>query len=287
MIYTETDPADEAHVKTASERIQDALLWLVFLAMISAAGYVLMLDYRYLQYEDRLAGIEDTREPVPMMPVSPSDQIRPYVPGSRPVGPSREAPDLSPFKISPDMPEREPMVFSSDGNGALLAFGTISPGTADIFERTLDSLNEPVTEIVLHSPGGSVQDALTMAQLIRDKELNTRIIANGYCASSCPLVFAGGVKREAHETAWIGVHQVYAPPSTFGSIQQGMDDAQRISAQTQQALLDFGVDPVLWIKAMETPKDQLYVLTAHELEELKLATSVEFEPDQAKSSNPS
>ena len=261
MSYTETDPADEAHVKTASERIQDALLWLVFLAMISAAGYVLMLDYRYLQYEDRLAGIEDTREPVPMMPVSPSDQIRPYVPGSRPVGPSREAPDLSPFKISPDMPEREPMVFSS--------------------------LNEPVTEIVLHSPGGSVQDALTMAQLIRDKELNTRIIANGYCASSCPLVFAGGVKREAHETAWIGVHQVYAPPSTFGSIQQGMDDAQRISAQTQQALLDFGVDPVLWIKAMETPKDQLYVLTAHELEELKLATSVEFEPDQAKSSNPS
>lgn len=285
MSYTETDPAGEASVKTASERVQDGLLWLVFLAMLSAAGYVLMLDYRNLQYEDRLAGIEDTREPVPMMPVSPSDQIRPYVPGSRPVGPGRGAPDLSPFEIPPDMPERNPMVFKRDGDGALLAFGTITRGTADVFKRALLGGEEPITEIVLHSPGGSVQDALSMARLIRESELNTRIIANGYCASSCPLVFAGGVEREAHETAWIGVHQVYTPPSTFGSIQQGMDQAQRISAQSQQALLDFGVDPALWIRAMETPKDRLYVLTAHELEELKLATSVKY--DKAKAANSS
>lgn len=274
MSYPDTPSQEDRHIRTASDYFQDAMLWFVFLAMISAAGYVLMLDYRHLQYEDRLAGIEDTGEPVPMTPVSPSDQIRPYVPSSRPVGPGRSAPDLTPFDVETDLSEKSAMVFKSDGNGALLGFGTITQGTAGVFERALLGREEDITEIVLHSPGGSVQDALAMAQIIRDSDMNTRIVANGYCASSCPLVFAGGVEREVHTTAWVGVHQVYTPPSTYGSIQQGMDQAQRISAQCQQALVDYGVDPALWIKAMDTQKDQLYVLTVEELEELKLATSV-------------
>lgn len=272
-----TNVIDEDGEKTGSEKFQDTMLWLILLAMIVATGYVLMLDYRELQYEARLAGIEDTLEPVPMTRVSPSDQIRPYVPSSRPVGPGRAPPDLTRFGITPEMSERDPMIFKDDGEGILLAFGTITPGTAKIFEDALLAREEKITELILHSPGGSVNDALEIGKLIRESELNTKVVANGYCASSCPLVFAAGVERAAHESSWIGVHQVYTPSSTFGSIQQGMDQAQRISALCQQALVDFGVDPALWIKAMETPKDQLYVLTAEELEELKLATSVEKE----------
>lgn len=269
--------AGDSGEKTGAETFQDTMLWLILLAMIVATGYVLMLDYRDLQYEARLAGIEDTREPVPMTPVSPSDQIRPYVPSSRPVGPGRSPPDLSRFGITPEMSERDAMVFKDDGKGVLLAFGTITPGTSTVFEGALLAREEKITEIILHSPGGSVNDALEMGKLIRESDFNTKVVANGYCASSCPLLFAAGVERSAHETSWIGVHQVYTPSSTFGSIQQGMDQAQRISALCQQALVDFGVDPALWIKAMETPKDQLYVLTTEELEELKLATDVKME----------
>lgn len=271
------DQDADAGKKTGSDKFQDAMLWLILLFMITATGYVLMLDYRDLQYEARLAGIEDTLEPVPMTPVSPSDQIRPYVPSSRPVGPGRNPPDLTRFGVTSELSERDAMVFKDDGEGVLLAFGTITPGTAKVFENALLGREEKITEIILHSPGGSVNDALEMGKLVRESEFNTRVVANGYCASSCPLVFAAGVERVAHETSWIGVHQVYTPSSTFGSIQQGMDQAQRISALCQQALVDFGVDPALWIKAMETPKDQLYVLTAEELEELKLATDVEME----------
>ncbi|MEP4803501.1 MAG: ATP-dependent Clp protease proteolytic subunit, partial [Hyphomicrobiales bacterium] len=181
------------------------------------------------------------------------------------------------FGITPEMSERDAMVFKDDGEGVLLAFGTITPGTSKVFEGSLLAREGKISELILHSPGGSVNDALEMGQLIRESEFNTKVVANGYCASSCPLIFAAGVERTAHETSWIGVHQVYTPSSTFGSIQQGMDQAQRISALCQQALVDFGVDPALWIKAMETPKDQLYVLTSEELEELKLATEVEME----------
>lgn len=271
------EDAENAGEKTGTDKFQDTMLWLILLFMITATGYVLMLDYQDLQYEARLAGIEDTLEPVPMTPVSPSDQIRPYVPSSRPVGPGRNPPDLSRFGITPEMSERDAMVFKDDGKGVLLAFGTITPGTSKVFEGALLSREEKISEVILHSPGGSVNDALEMGKLIRESEFNTTVVANGYCASSCPLVFAAGVERAAHETSWIGVHQVYTPSSTFGSIQQGMDQAQRISALCQQALVDFGVDPALWIKAMETPKDQLYVLTTEELEELKLATDVEME----------
>lgn len=271
-----SEEPDDTGKKTGSDKLQDAMLWLVLLAMVVATGYVLMLDYRELQYEARLAGIEDTREPVPMTPVSPSDQIRPYVPSSRPVGPGRSPPDLTRFGITEETSERDAMIFKDDGAGVLLAFGTITPGTSKVFEGALLAREEKITEIILHSPGGSVNDALEMGHLIRENEFNTKVVANGYCASSCPLVFAAGMERAAHETSWIGVHQVYTPSSTFGSIQQGMDQAQRISALCQQALVDFGVDPALWIKAMETPKDQLYVLTSEELEDLKLATDVEM-----------
>jgi hypothetical protein len=132
-----------------------------------------------------------------------------------------------------------------------------------------------VTEIVLHSPGGSVTDAMQMARAIREHGLGTRVLADGYCASSCPLVFAGGTERIADATSWIGVHQVFALTTAFGSLGDGMDQAQRVSAETQDVLFDFGVDPRVWTRAMATPKEDIYLFTPEELLELKLATKVE------------
>jgi hypothetical protein len=134
-----------------------------------------------------------------------------------------------------------------------------------------------VREIVLHSPGGSVTDATEIARLIRDKGLDTRILADGYCASSCPLIFAGGVKRFADATSWIGVHQVFALTTAFGSLAQGMEEAQIVSAEAQDLLAGFGVDPLVWTRAMATPKEKLYLFTPEEMIELKLATKVEGE----------
>lgn len=51
-----------------------------------------------------------------------------------------------------------------------------------------------------------------------------------------------------------------------------MDQAQRVSADCQKYLVEMGVDPRLWIHAMETPKTELYRLKPDELLSLKLAT---------------
>jgi hypothetical protein len=40
-------------------------------------------------------------------------------------------------------------------------------------------------------------------------------------------------------------------------------------------LSDFGVDPLVWTRAMSTPKEKLYLFTPEEMTALKLATKVE------------
>jgi hypothetical protein len=116
-----------------------------------------------------------------------------------------------------------------------------------------------------------VTDALAMGRLIRKKNFATQVEAGRYCASSCPLVFAGGVERRAGERAIIGVHQVSAL-APLGASVGGMAEAQRISAVCQKYLREMGVDLAVWTHAMETPKEKLYAFKRGELLTLKLVT---------------
>jgi hypothetical protein len=99
--------------------------------------------------------------------------------------------------------------------------------------------------------------------------------SGNYCASSCPLAFAGGVERRAGAKAAIGVHQVSAVGPTELSQADAMENAQRISATAQKYLRDMGIDLGVWLHAMETPSDSLYYFTSAELLELRLATAVD------------
>lgn len=194
-------------------------------------------------------------------------------PGATPLPPSkhtRETTSPLPFRV-PDARLPEKMSFELASDGRLLASGTIAPGTAKAFAEEIDKRGSYVKTVVLHSPGGSVQDALQMGRLIREKGFATEIADATYCASSCPLVFAGGVQRIAGKKAAVGVHQIYA----FDGATSGMADAQHVSALCQKYLRDMGVDLGVWIHAMETPKEQLYYFKPEELLSLKLATGTE------------
>jgi hypothetical protein len=128
--------------------------------------------------------------------------------------------------------------------------------------------------VVLNSPGGSVTDALAMGRLIREKKFSTEVEAGKYCASSCPLLFAGGVERRAGDKAVIGVHQIAAIASaTSGPPRDEMDVAQRISARCQRYLGDMGINLQVWVHAMETPHDKLFVFKPDELKSLNIVTA--------------
>jgi hypothetical protein len=164
------------------------------------------------------------------------------------------------------------MTFALGKNGRLIATGTIAPGSAEAFASEVNARGEYIKTIVLSSPGGSVGDALEMGRLIRARAFATEVEQNRICVSSCPLVFVGGVKRAAGTGAIIGVHQVFAPDAAEAARHDTMSEAQRVSARCQRYLADMGVDLRMWVHAMETAKDRLFIFSANELRELSIVT---------------
>jgi hypothetical protein len=172
----------------------------------------------------------------------------------------------------PDAELKAAMTFDLRADGRLIATGTITPGTGPAFAAEIDKRGGYVKTVVLHSLGGSVTDALDMGRLIRKKGFATEVEDGRYCASSCPLVFAGGVERHAGAKAAIGVHQVTAIGREGTAPADGVQHVQRVSAECQRYLRDMGIDALVWIHAMETPAEELFTFKADELLTLKLAT---------------
>ena len=199
-----------------------------------------------------------------------------------------ESPGVAPSILAPLLPGgdkrllplRQPdgrlaqsMTFELVGGGRLLATGTITPGTSNAFASEIEHRGDYVKTVVLDSPGGSVADALAMGRLIREHKFATEVDAGKYCASSCPLVLAGGVERRAGERAVIGVHQVAAIKSAGNRPPRDeMSVAQNVSARCQRYLGDMGVNLQVWLHAMETPHDKLFVFKPDELKSLALVT---------------
>ncbi len=239
---------------------EHVLVW-SFRGLLVATFVILGLDLADLQKQT-----PEADDPVfpGMLP-----QVEPYLPSIREGEPGRTGDDP---KTTAAL--RNPARFELVSGGRLLFEGGIEPGSAERFATEIERRGDYIKTVVLNSPGGSVADALVIATLIRDAGFNTEIASGSYCASSCPLVFAGGKERFAAADASIGVHRVFAADETAGTPASGMDSAQQVSAQCQRFLIEMGVDPRVWLHAMETPKEELFYFKSDELIELKLATAI-------------
>jgi hypothetical protein len=202
-------------------------------------------------------------------------------------------PNLAPAILTPPMAGRDkrlmplpqtdgalalPMKFELVSGGRLMATGTITPGISDAFAAEVGRRGDYIKTVVLNSPGGSVTDALAMGRLIRARKFVTEVEAGKYCASSCPLVFFGGIERRAGDRAAIGVHQVAV---VGGQPRDEMSIAQNISAQCQRYLGDMGVSLQVWVQAMETPHDRLLIFRPDELRSLNIVTEAALSPAPA------
>lgn len=239
-----------------------AIIRFAFFAMLAGTAAVLFVDYRELT-ESAAAGL-----------VAPD---QPVLPAFDPDGPA-----AMPGPAVTTDPEllRKPLRIALAGNGRLTLTGTFDVGAADRFAAEIEARGEYVETVVLDSPGGSVSDALAIGALLRENGYATSVAAGALCASSCPLVLAAGSSRSAHPDAAIGVHQVYAQfaagtlPTGIGAAGDAMSDAQRTTALITRHLGDMGVDPALWLHALETPPGRLYYLTPEELQRYRLVTEI-------------
>jgi hypothetical protein len=252
------------HRWVAGNAEAQVLRWLLRVLLIATVS-VLALDLSAMTgFNPESLWREVTEQPVlpDMAPVTTDAPVTPD-PGRR-VVPARKA----------DGALAKPMTFSLAQNGRLIATGMIAPGSAAAFAAEVNARGEYIKTIVLNSPGGSVGDALEMGRLIRTKAFTTEVEKEKICVSSCPLVFVGGVKRIAGANAIIGVHQVFAPDPAEAARHDTMSEAQRVSARCQRYLADMGVDLKMWVHAMETPKEKLFIFPAKELRELNIVTPI-------------
>ncbi len=243
----------------AIRRIDDGVLMrCVFYALLAASATFLVIDVREITTANaELPGFDPMHDDQPVLPPALTDG-RPAAPPVEPASPSEVL--------------RKAMTFELKPGGVLMAEGTIDPGAAGRFAQEIEARGEYVKTVQLNSPGGSVDDAIAMSKLIREKRLQTRIASRGLCASSCPIAFAGGTERVAEKDAVIGVHQVFNGSRERPTAEQAMSSAQSTTARVARHLEEMGIGSGLWLHALETPPDRLYYLSEKEMADFKLVT---------------
>lgn len=230
-----------------------------FFVLLAGTAAVLYLDYTELSTDQSLGMVPDQ----PILP--PFDPDSPNLPN----GPT--------VTTDPALLDA-PLTVSLATGGVLELTGTIDFGAFDRFKAEVDARGEYVQVVALDSPGGSVSDAVAIGELIREKGFATLVHTGALCASSCPLVFAGGVVRTAEPEAAVGVHQIYARvaqgtlPAGAKAAGTAMSDAQKTTAVITRHLSAMGIDPALWLHALETPPERMYYLTPAEMTEFRLTT---------------
>lgn len=241
----------------------ELLRW-TFRGLLAGTVGILALDY-----------LEMRSQPTSETLKVEAPQLTPLLPPvANPAAPSQNDPRTH---FTGDREElRRPMRFTLSKGGVLEASGTIDAGASLRLDQELKSRGEYVRIISLNSPGGSVQDAMVMGKLLRASGISAEVVDGALCASSCPLLLAGGEKRLVGPQAAIGVHQFYAVSGGRDARSPGpaeaMSDAQITTARISRYLGELGVDPALWLHAMDTPPQSLYYLSADEMKKYRLAT---------------
>lgn len=232
-----------------------------FYGLAIGVGITLFLDYQEMLKADDTAPVVTPRRDNPVLPA-----FIPQTEGEERV--QTPAPNIT---TSSEI-LNEPMTIKLESGGVLRMTGFIDVGTASIFEKEIEGILEYVETIELNSPGGSVFDALAISSKIREFGWTTQVSKGALCASSCPIIFAGGKKRLAEEGSGIGVHQFFSFGEDTRSASEAISGTQSTTARITRHLETMDVDPQLWVHALETPPQQLYYFSQDELKEYKLVT---------------
>lgn len=206
------------------------------------------------------------------VPVRPGDQTRQFRPRDLPL----EQPAGPEFPRSDQVPAR--LAFTSlrigEVENALLVEGSIAPGDGERFADYLATLDEAPELVALHSPGGSVGDALAIGRTIREGGWNTVMQPGAACFSACPYILAAGVEREVSRRAMVGVHQHYFGENTLLPAFVAVESIQRGQGEVMDYLSEMGVDLRIMSKALATPPNSIYILVEDELTDFAMATEV-------------
>jgi hypothetical protein len=148
---------------------------------------------------------------------------------------------------------------SSKGRRALFVSGTIGPAAANWFRGRLDQANLAAGDIVLlASPGGDLNQAAIMGEIIRSRSLATAVgsadaagrVKPAYCASACVVVYAGGKTRFGVLGSALGVHRFV----TTRPVDDPVAEAQRVAGAVLGYMTKMGVSSTI-VEAMSETRE--------------------------------
>jgi len=146
-----------------------------------------------------------------------------------------------------------------DGRPALAISGRIGPAAASWFRDRLDEAHLAAGDVILlSSPGGDLNQAIIMGEVIRSRGLVTAVgvadasgrIKPSYCASACVFVYAGGKTRYGLDGSALGVHRFVT--STPG--RDPVADTQRTAGMVLSYVTRMGVSSAI-VEAMSETRD--------------------------------
>lgn len=244
-----------------------------FLAIqIFLAAALVWIDVSDLDFGDERIGF------APLAPASPGDQRRPWRPDAVPTRPDTPR-EGGLIDLPTEIGALQFRFFEREGYGRIMTLeGTIAQGDAARFEAALEEAAESAAGapafVALHSPGGSLGDALEIGQAVRKAGLNTLVVADAACLSACPTILFGGVERHVSAKAWIGMHQSYLSDVSMVTTRRAVAAVQSLQGEVMAFARDMGVDPAVHVHALTTPPDEIYYLLPAEMEEYRVATTL-------------
>lgn len=127
--------------------------------------------------------------------------------------------------------------------------------------------------VLKDGPGGNLETALTIGQAVRDAKATTSV--DGYCYSSCAMIFLGGVKRTLRPNAELGFH---GSTDTTGGY-SGSYDARMINYASFMTAGRFK-EPLAAIVFYELKKSDLLLIQDKKLKlrRGKFTTNVSYTP---------
>lgn len=148
---------------------------------------------------------------------------------------------------------------AAGGRRALFVKGEIGPAAANWFRDRSDEAHLAAGDVILlSSPGGNLNQATIMGEIIRARGLATAVgiadasarIKPAYCASACVLVFAGGKPRYGVLGSALGVHRFV----TTRPVGDPVAETQRIAGAVLGYMTKMGVASSI-VEAMSETTD--------------------------------
>jgi hypothetical protein len=172
------------------------------------------------------------------------------------------------------------LTFSVEDTGEfgqiLFMNGPIVRGDAARFDAFIAGLAHVPDQIALNSPGGIVDEALTIGRSLRAREMATLILPGMACVSACPYMLAGGTERLVSLRGVVGLHQHYYDAPAYMPVFFAVEDIQYNQGRTMEYLIEMGIDPALMRFGLSTPPDDIYILVEDELLDSALASFTQF-----------